>query len=137
MTRSFTLEEANALLPEIKKCLNRIYHKRDAHARHHDVLFMEQILAEKEGHPVDQATPSHLEREIQFMESNISALEADVALFREMGCLLRSVEKGHVDFPSHLKGEPVLLCWKPGEDKIAFYHAVDQEESDRKPLGHA
>lgn len=127
----FTVEEANALLPELNLRLERILHKRDAHARHHDAIFMEQILVQAEGHTIEESLTGDLEREVQFMESNIVALEAELEAIRHLGCILRSLEKGFVDFLAKQNGNWIYLCWQRGEDKIRYYHSVERGSAKR------
>jgi hypothetical protein len=51
-----------------------------------------------------------------------------------MGCVVKDLESGLVDFPSVLKNEEVYLCWRLGEDRIRFYHRQDEGFSGRKPI---
>jgi hypothetical protein len=50
------------------------------------------------------------------------------------GVLVKDLDTGLVDFPSMLDGEEIYLCWKLGEDHIAFWHGVDEGFSGRKPI---
>ena len=54
---------------------------------------------------------------------------------QETGCLVKDLDLGLVDFPSLLEGEEVYLCWKLGEEHIAFWHGIDEGFAGRKPLG--
>ena len=51
-----------------------------------------------------------------------------------IGCLVKDLESGLVDFPAILKNEEVYLCWRLGEDRIRFYHRQDEGFSGRKPI---
>ena len=51
-----------------------------------------------------------------------------------MGCIVKDLDSGLVDFPSMIKEEEVYLCWRLGEDRIRFYHRQDEGYSGRKPL---
>ena len=50
------------------------------------------------------------------------------------GCLVKDLEMGLLDFPSILNDEEVLLCWRLGEDRIRFYHGMNEGFAGRKPL---
>jgi hypothetical protein len=39
-----------------------------------------------------------------------------------------------LDFPALREGEPVLLCWRLGEDEIGWWHGLDEGYAGRKPL---
>ncbi len=60
-------------------------------------------------------------------------LEA-VNKIQEMGCLVKDLEMGLIDFPSLLKGEEVYLCWKLGEPHIGWWHGIHEGYAGRKPL---
>ena len=51
-----------------------------------------------------------------------------------LGCLVKDLETGLVDFPAVLRDEDVYLCWRLGEDRIRFYHRQDEGFSSRKPI---
>jgi hypothetical protein len=53
---------------------------------------------------------------------------------QETGCLVKDLDMGLVDFPSLLEGEEVYLCWKLGEERITFWHGIDEGFAGRKPL---
>ena len=50
------------------------------------------------------------------------------------GCLVKDLEVGLLDFPAILNDEEVLLCWRLGEDRIRYYHGVNEGFQGRKPL---
>jgi len=50
------------------------------------------------------------------------------------GCLVKDLEMGLLDFPAILHDEEVLLCWRLGEDRIRFYHGINEGFAGRKPL---
>ncbi len=52
----------------------------------------------------------------------------------EVGVQVKSVEEGLLDFPSERDGEDVLLCWRAGEERVAFWHGVDEGFAGRKPI---
>ena len=53
---------------------------------------------------------------------------------QDSGVLVKDLEIGLIDFPSLLDGEEIYLCWKLGEDHIAFWHGIDEGFAGRKPL---
>ena len=61
-------------------------------------------------------------------------LKDEVTYLAERGILLRDPETGLVDFPAERDGDRVFLCWRLGEDDIAYFHAEHAGFSGRKPL---
>jgi len=53
---------------------------------------------------------------------------------QEIGCLIKDIDVGLVDFPTSLRGVEVYLCWKLGESGISFWHGVDEGFRGRKPI---
>jgi hypothetical protein len=50
------------------------------------------------------------------------------------GCLVKDLDVGLLDFPAILNNEEVLLCWRLGEDRIRYYHGINEGFAGRKPL---
>lgn len=61
-------------------------------------------------------------------------LVAIVNRIQETGVLVKDLDIGLVDFPCLMEGEEIYLCWKLGEDRIAFWHGTDEGFTGRKPL---
>ena len=62
----------------------------------------------------------HLQREIQKLE--------------DLGCVLKDLNVGLVDFPAVRLGVRVWLCWKSGEMKVGFWHGLREGFANRKPV---
>jgi len=132
-SRFFTIEEANALLPEIEARLHELQVKAEVYRRRHDEVFMEELLADTEKHQAE-VPANELEANQISLEKAIVRLEEDIQKIRELGCILRSVERGWVDFPSRRGDETVYFCWKRGEKAIQYYHTAQEPWSTRHPL---
>jgi hypothetical protein len=61
-------------------------------------------------------------------------LKAEVEYLADRGILLRDADTGLIDFPAEVDGRRVFLCWRLGEDEVAFYHGEHGGFSGRKPL---
>lgn len=62
------------------------------------------------------------------------SLRTDLTLLADEGILLRDPESGLVDFPAEREGRRVFLCWRLGEDAVAWFHEDRAGFSNRKPL---
>lgn len=51
----------------------------------------------------------------------------------EIGCFFKDWDFtiGLVDFPAIIEGREVYLCWRSDEDKIKFYHGIEEGYSNR------
>ena len=133
-SKIFTLEEANALIPEIHRQLTLLIQKKEAYARRHDELFMHELLTQAEHEAGIRPDMCGLESDIQGLESTIADLEKDIRSFREMGCLLRNINLACVDFPARISGEIIYYCWRIGESEIRFYHSNQNGVMERIPI---
>ena len=121
----FTLEEANALLPEIRRKLVRI-----------------QKLYETVGEMREQASAAAAASQFGGgMEGGSSYVHSLYEIgkitteINEAGVQLKDYTRGLIDFPSRRGGRIVLLCWQLGEgDEIEWWHDTDAGFAGRQPL---
>lgn len=126
--RVYTLDEADALLPEVREALGRLRHLRDRAVALRAALEALWRRAEARGVLTEIAERQH-------------ALDALTADLREIGrwfethrIILRDVDRGLVDFPSRVGGREVFLCWLEGEPRIEHWHGIEEGFAGRKRL---
>jgi hypothetical protein len=61
-------------------------------------------------------------------------LKAALEKIQEIGCELKDIDTGLIDFPTLYRGKEVYLCWKLGESGIGFWHHIEDGYSGRKPI---
>ncbi len=132
--KMFTLEEANQLLPEIESRLAGLLEKKENYTRRHDELLMHELIAHAENKDGLFPVAIGLDEEVRLLETAIVNLEEDIRSIQALGCVLRNVERGWVDFFGEWKGEQIYFCWKRGESSIQFYHPLKGDMSERRPL---
>ena len=120
--RSFTVEEADALLPELRERLERIRDARQAMLREAE-LVREKVVEDGGG--------AHAGSE--YWEAT-ATLRTEIERLATEGILLRDPETGLVDFPAEREGERVYLCWRLGEDRVGHWHPPDTGFAGRRPL---
>jgi len=85
----------------------------------------------------DGATAAHKEKSRQAREA-ASAAELErlkaIAALNGLGISLKGALEGLIDFPSNRNGEAIELCWKLGEDKVAFWHRIGEGYAGRKKI---
>jgi hypothetical protein len=70
-------------------------------------------------------------RAVQTAASKLDALMSELD---GIGVQLKRIDDGLVDFPSERDGRVVNLCWRLGEDTIAWWHELDAGFAGRQPL---
>ena len=136
MSKSFTLAQANEMLPEVERRLKLICDKRAVYLRIHDAVFVQELAQDAEKKAGADLFASDLEEDIQNLEETIYELAKEIDALIELGCVLRSMDAGLVDFPGSHQGERVFFAWKTGEKKIAFFRkrGTAGASSERSPL---
>ncbi|MBK8933375.1 MAG: DUF2203 domain-containing protein [Chloroflexi bacterium] len=120
----FTVAEANALLPTVEPIMAKLLEKR-ARAVH----FYQQVepllsdLRIDVGGPV----PAQLAQDFAMIDRLILQLQ-------EMGCVVKDINVGLLDFLYNRDGRDVYLCWRYGEPEVAYYHDLHEGFNGRQPV---
>lgn len=132
MSRTFTVDEAQSLLPVLETLLRRA---QDQGRRCAEIEFeleqLRQQIALYGGMHVNvtRAARRRAERDKALQETKDALAEVE-----SIGVQVKDLEKGLLDFPCLLEGKTVLLCWKQGEEQIGFWHSIEDGFAGRKPL---
>jgi hypothetical protein len=119
--RTFSVEEAESLLGELRERLARVREARQA------------VLAN--GQPIrDSAVGNGGGARGKAYWEALSTLRRDVEAMNAAGVVLRDPETGLVDFPARREGRDIFLCWRVGEDHVMFWHGTDTGFGSRRPL---
>ena len=132
MSKTFTLNEAQTLLPVLEALLKRAQAagKRAAELGFEMQQLSQRIFLSGGMHVnVAQAARRRAEREKAVKEAADTVAEID-----EIGVQVKDLDKGLLDFPCVMDGRTVLLCWKLGEKEIGYWHTSEDGFSGRKPL---
>jgi hypothetical protein len=132
--KTFTLQEAEALLPELEKRLKLVRTKKEAYSRTHDLLFMHELVCAAERSNGFLEESDDLEDGIHALEEAIEDLAKDVEAIFAMGCLLRNIEKGHVEFFGLHDGAEVYFSWQLGEPCVGHYRRPGKKIHERVSL---
>ena len=70
---------------------------------------------------------------VEYVES-ISHMMLLMGQVRDMGVLVKDLDKGLCDFPHLREDRVVYLCWHLGEDSIGYWHDRETGFGSREPL---
>jgi hypothetical protein len=128
VSRLFTVDEANSLLPELRPLVQRILDRLESlREKSEDVVRAERL---------SPASPD-LMKSLQRNEAIARLIHEVKCLVDEInayGCVCKGIEEGLVDFPCMLGGEIVYLCWRFGEESVGHWHKIEDGFAGRKPL---
>lgn len=132
MTRHFTLEQAQRLLPEIESLLRDAMYK---HAEFQEAeLELRRMQREVElsgGRRVDGSRAAKIKEK---HDAGAQILGDALAAIQDLGVQVKDLEMGLVDFPTRYHGEEALLCWRLGEARIEWWHGPAEGFRGRKPI---
>jgi hypothetical protein len=77
-------------------------------------------------------------REAEELRAALERAHAEVSeLIEEItshGVQIKDPDRGLLDFPAVIDGQPALLCWLVGEQRIEFWHTLEGGFAGRRPL---
>lgn len=122
--KHFTLEEANALLPQVRSLIEEIKKLRDqVVVEWGPAAPVLKLRKQNGGGPATRP----------FLQA-MQELNQEVRHLHSLGVQLKDVDRGLVDFPAWRDEQEVLLCWSLGEESVAYWHEVDSGFAGRKPV---
>ena len=132
MPRFFNLQQAERLLPEVESIIrDAIAAKSDYEQAEEEMQNFSRRIMMLGGVQVDHTKVlEYRDRR----ESSALLLKASMEKIEEIGCLVKDLDIGLIDFPTLLSGEEVYLCWKLGESGIHFWHGVREGFQGRKAI---
>jgi hypothetical protein len=143
VTTFYSIDRANAQLPEVRGILEHLQSRRVDLIDLRDRLLARRLEAEvprssppvrgaPDGPAIDPESPRLLEARIRAV---VDQMEAGVARLVELDVQLRDIEQGLIDFPALSAGRAIWLCWQLGEpDEIHFWHDLGTGYAARRPL---
>jgi len=135
MPRYFTLAEARQYLPAVSQAIREgIDARKTLQAAEHDRDVLREQIMFSGGMSVDQEAAL---RSRERRESSAAKLKQLLECFEEIGCVVKDLEIGLIDFPSLYRGKEVYLCWRLGEPDIAFWHRVEDGFAGRQSIDDA
>jgi hypothetical protein len=132
VTRYYSIDEANAAVPEVERILIALRDQREEL-----INLRDRVVAAS---PPDDETPTAGTAErIRLlrlgMQGLIDQMQAGVARLVEMDITLRDIASGLIDFPALVSGRPIWLCFRLGESAVEHWHPHDEGFDTRRPLG--
>ena len=121
--KHYTRDEAQALLPEVRKWLEEL-------ARLQNQLQMSDQRLRSLMEPGCEAGGDLVNTWVR----QVTDVRGVLAEFQGRELLIKDIDRGLVDFPAIIGGKEVLLCWEKDEEHIEFWHDLDSGYAGRERL---
>ena len=130
--RTFTLDEAQSLLPVLESLLRtamnakKVMEEADAEqqALHHRIFLNGGMFLDIVGLARRKAERAKAEQRAKDALAEVDSI----------GVQVKDLDIGLLDFPCKVDGQIVLLCWKLGEHGITHWHDTTEGFAGRKPI---
>jgi hypothetical protein len=130
--KTFKLEEAHALLPVLRSLIKRAMDdkgvieavEKQLQDLKHRILLSGGLFVD-----IPAVARRRAQRDKAFQDIKDTLAEIDA-----IGVQVKDLDIGLLDFPCAVDDEIVLLCWKYGEEKIEFWHGMEEGFKGRKPI---
>jgi hypothetical protein len=132
MPKRFTLREAQSLIPSVDPLLRKAIDTKSRYAEAEQAIqsFSERILM-MGGLVVDRQKAADVRHRRDRAAEELRGLIDNV---QELGCVIKDLDTGLIDFPTLFRGREVYLCWKLGESSIAWWHGTEEGFAGRKAI---
>lgn len=132
MRRYFTRDQAERLLPEVRIAITEAVRSRQEYGHaEEEWRQLQQRLQMLGGATLNPVTAAEIKSR---RETSASRLKECLEQIQEIGCDVKDLDVGLVDFPTLYQGREVCLCWRMDEDAIRFWHGTDEGYRGRKPI---
>jgi hypothetical protein len=118
--RRFTLEQANRSLALVRRVVSDIVQTRE------NASNLQTLLESASGKEQKQVQ--------QDLDLAVDKLHTYLDELTEIGCELKDFSVGLVDFIGRHQGRDIYLCWKLGEERVAYFHEINSGVAGRMPV---
>ena len=130
--RTFTLQEAQTLLPVLESLLRTaIDGKKFIESVDNEFQELAHRVFLSGGLFINIVSLARRKAE---REKTVQRVKDAVAEIDAIGVQVKDLDIGLLDFPCEVDGRTVLLCWKLGEKEITHWHGVSEGFAGRKPI---
>jgi hypothetical protein len=130
--RTFTPAEAQALLDEVVRPLAERMVELCAAVEPLQREWRTIVIAiGSNGGGLDHERASELRESLEQAQAEVGDLVEEVVA---LGVQVKDPAQGLLDFPATIDGQPALLCWRVGEERIEFWHTLEGGFAGRQPL---
>ncbi len=119
----YTLDQARALLPQVRKWLARLLRLRA------DLAGCENTLQGMMAPGKDLGGEA-----VHSWVKTLAEVKSILLEFHRRDIQIKDLERGLIDFPAIMADKEVFLCWEKCENDIEHWHDLDAGYAGREPI---
>jgi len=123
----FTVERAQKQMPKIKKSLIKLQNLKKAI----DAILSVEMDSREVKYEEIIETSTKLNKEYHKLSYDF---HREIENLEKIGCILKDLGQGLVDFYCRFEGRDIFLCWGLGEGKIKAWHEIEEGFAGRHPI---
>lgn len=124
-SKHYTLEEARALLPQIRQWFLKLTHLRERIQTLEKPV--QSLTSTSSGQDIGGNSVNNLVRTTAEAQSILNE-------FTRREIQVKDIERGLIDFPSIRDDREIFLCWEKDEEDIEFWHDLESGFAGRERL---
>jgi hypothetical protein len=122
-SKHYTLGEARALLPRVRKWLDQLGLLQER------LKGLDKRVASLISGGGDAGGPS-----VNQLARTLAECKMILQRFRSRQIQIKDLNRGLIDFPSVRDGREIFLCWEKDEDDIEYWHDLESGYAGRERL---
>ena len=123
----FTIENAQKQIPRIKKSLSKLQNLKKA------IEAIQSIKIDPSEIEFNEFTETNTKLNKEFHKLSYEFYK-ELEQLENIGCLLKDLERGLIDFYYRFEGRDIFLCWKLGDGDIKAWHEIDAGFAGRNKI---
>jgi len=132
--KMLTVEEANAILPQVHLTLKSLREQRSVILRTQAQIEIEEMTSTDPEGNLSLPGKAAVTKWMEAFHYQTRQFEEKLEELFQMGAQLKDLDTGLVDFYSRRGSEIVFLCWKEGEAEILHWHTLEGGFQNRQTL---
>lgn len=128
----FTVTEANNLIPQLSIIIEKLQNLYNLIIKKQVEIDTLELINYGDQKP-KKHTPT-IEKELKYLNELYYQFQNLIKEINELGCSLKDIHIGLIDFQAKKNNEIVNLCWKLGEPHISHWHSLDSGFQSRQPI---
>jgi hypothetical protein len=131
----FTVAEANQRIPALQDIFGRVIRLRSQLKTIYNRLDAAKFAPTSDDFsPYVKGAPPDVLHDRATFKGLIELVKSEIGTVQELGCVIKDIDTGLVDWFGKSGVDEVLLCWRFGEKEVGFFHDLDSGFSGRRPV---